>query len=81
VAVNNADGRLEVFVMGADGGLWHIWQTAPNNGWSGWSSLGGVMTEGPIAGRNQDGRLEVFVKGTDGALWHTWQSAPNDGWT
>ena len=21
----------------------HIWQTAPNNGWSGWDSLGGVV--------------------------------------
>ena len=78
---NNADGRLEVFVKGADNGLWHIWQVAPNNGWSGWSSLGGAMTQGPIVGRNGDGRLEVFVKGTDGALWQTWQSAPNNGWT
>ena len=37
----NADGRLEVFARGADGGIWHKWQTAPNNGWSGWASLGG----------------------------------------
>lgn len=39
-AVSNADGRLEVFRLSyADpeyprGALWHIWQTAPNNGWS-----------------------------------------------
>jgi len=37
---NNADGRLEVFVVGQDNSLWHIWQTAPNNGWSGWGTLG-----------------------------------------
>ena len=37
----NADGRLEVFARGTDKALWHIWQTAPNNGWSGWASLGG----------------------------------------
>ena len=37
----NADGRLEVFARGTDNALWHIWQTAPNNGWSGWASLGG----------------------------------------
>lgn len=27
-----SDGRVRI---------WHIWQTAPNNGWSGWASLGG----------------------------------------
>jgi hypothetical protein len=38
---SNADGRLEVFARGADGAVWNNWQTAPNNGWSGWNSLGG----------------------------------------
>jgi len=37
----DADGRLELFVRGADGAVWHKWQTAPNNGWSGWASMGG----------------------------------------
>jgi hypothetical protein len=23
-----------VFVRGFDNGLWHVWQTAPNNGWN-----------------------------------------------
>ena len=36
-----AVGRLEVFARGADRALWHMWQTAPNNGWSSWASLGG----------------------------------------
>ena len=26
--IQNADGRLEVFVAGGDTGLWHKWQTA-----------------------------------------------------
>ena len=30
------DGRLELFVVGTDGALWHKWQTALNNGWSRW---------------------------------------------
>ena len=78
---SNADGRLEVFCRGSDGALWHVWQTAPNNGWSSWISLGGQI-QGPIAvGRNADGRLEVGVRGTDGALWHMWQTAPNSGWS
>ena len=78
---HNADGRLEVFACGTDNALWHIWQTAPNNGWSGWASLGGVITTDPEVTRNADGRLEVFARGADNALWHIWQTAPNNGWS
>jgi hypothetical protein len=34
------DGRLELFVVGTDGALWHTWQATPNNGWSRWVSHG-----------------------------------------
>ena len=81
VATNNADGRLEVFAKGSDNALWHIWQTAPNNGWSGWGSMGGGIQGSIAVGRNADGRLEVFVKGNDSALWHIWQTAPSNGWS
>jgi hypothetical protein len=39
----NADGRLEVFMVGSDRQLYHRWQTAANsNVWSdGWTTLGG----------------------------------------
>jgi murein DD-endopeptidase MepM/ murein hydrolase activator NlpD len=68
VAVN-ADGRLEVFVRGADNALWHRWQYA-NGAWTvDWQPLNGVLTSPPAVGVNQDGRLQVFVRGTDGALW------------
>jgi hypothetical protein len=36
----SAEGRLELFVAGTDGALWHIWQTAPNGDWSPWCSHG-----------------------------------------
>ena len=72
--------RLEVFARGADQALWHLWQTAPNNGWSGWASLGGWI-DSPVVTRNADGRMEVFVIGSDHALWHMWQTAPNNGWS
>jgi hypothetical protein len=29
-----------VFVAGLDGSLYHLWQTAPNNGWGNWVSHG-----------------------------------------
>jgi hypothetical protein len=73
-------GRMEVFARGSDGALWHKWQTAPNNGWSGWASLGGWIDLLTV-GRNADGRLEIFARGHDGAVWHIWQTAPNNGWS
>jgi len=36
----NGDARLELFAIARDGNLWHKWQTAASNGWSGWASLG-----------------------------------------
>src|ERR1700741_4065977 len=41
VAIMNDDGRIEVFGIGADQALYHIWQTSPGGGWSGWAGLGG----------------------------------------
>ncbi|MGB8909097.1 MAG: hypothetical protein WCC84_10150, partial [Candidatus Cybelea sp.] len=89
---SNADGRLEVFVLGNDSNIWHIWQVAPNSGWSAWSSLpiGTGVTIRPLpgtwqCGRNNDGRLEIFVVGANqGDSWdvyHIWQTAPNGGWS
>lgn len=81
----NADGRLEAFVFEVGAGLWHIWQTSPNNGWSGWDSLGGQFGGGFDVGRNADGRLELFaepgVPPTPASLWHRWQVSPNNGWS
>jgi len=75
-----AVGRLEVFVRGSDRAVWHMWQTAPNNGWSSWASMGGWVDIISSA-RNADGRLELFVRGSDAAVWHNWQTAPNNGWS
>lgn len=69
----NDDGRLEVFACTHDHAMWHIWQTAPSNGWSQWAPLGGSIQGAPVVARNADGRLEVFAKGTDLQLWHIWQ--------
>jgi hypothetical protein len=88
-----ADGRLELFAIGGsqadptkDNVLYHIWQTAPNNGWSDWYSHGtpGVsLAPGPrpAVAAAADGRLELFAVGADGALYHMWQTAPNGGWS
>ena len=87
---SSADGRLEVFAVGDDSALWHIWQTAPNNGWSNWTSHGKPPREGgglldlwgsPGLAPSADGRLELFVVGSNTELWHIWQTAPNNGWS
>jgi len=76
----NADGRQEVFARSAKGDLVHTWQTAPNNGWSGWHHLSGAFDGKPVIGRNADGRLDVFAN-APGMLHHIWQTAPNNGWS
>jgi len=79
VAVNS-DGRLEVFGIGNNQALYHIWQTAPHAGpWSSWSSLSGILTGEPMVIDNSDGRLEVFARGTDDTLYHIYQTVPHAG--
>ncbi len=79
-AARNVDGRLEMFGVGTDQALWHIWQTVPHGGpWSAWASLGGAITSEPAVAVNTDGRLEVFARGTDNALWHIWQTVAHAG--
>src|ERR1700681_4860906 len=86
---HNADGRLELFGLApAAGGqaAFHIWQTVPNGGWSGWASLGSppqndVLSHLGVAS-NADGRLEALLRYgamSAGALWHVSQTAPNNG--
>lgn len=79
----NADGRLELFVIGPDGQLWHTWQTQPNGGWWTWVPMGGSypLTARPAVAKNKDGRMEVFVRGNSNELWHAFQTIPNGGWS
>ena len=77
----NKNGTLEVFVIGSNNALWHIWQTSPSGGWSNWTSLGGNLTSGPAVGINANGTLEVFARRSDNALWHIWQTSPSGGWS
>ena len=83
----NVDGRLEVFVTGNNGDVWHRWQQNPGAGpWStGWAAdLHGLRAaSGPSVGlgRGEGGNhpgLVVFVIGEDGALWYSAQAS--QGW-
>jgi hypothetical protein len=81
-----AINHLEVFAVGTDNAMYHIWQNAPfSNGttsgdsWSDWESLGGNHTSDPTVVRNIDGRLEVFALGTNYNVYHIWQPASASG--
>jgi hypothetical protein len=88
IVVQNADGRLEVFLGPQDvdakvDALWHIGQTSLGGGWSAWASLNWpakVSVSSFDVGRNADGRLEIFISGSDGTLWHTWQTTAGGSW-
>jgi hypothetical protein len=79
VIASNENGTLEVFVQGRNYTLYHIRQTSPNNGWSGWMAMPQIAVSRDIAvGVNYGGRLEVFtVPRQSTNLWHTRQRSIN----
>jgi hypothetical protein len=78
----NADGRLEVFIVGTDNILYHRWQTEPKSSsqWSDkWEPLSVPAVSDPVVAQNLDGRLEVFViRYGDRQLYHRWQIRASD---
>ena len=72
-------------MLGDDGALWHMWQTAPKNGWSQWVSHGAppglLLNSAPSVAAGEDGRLDVFIVSQEAALWHIGKTAANSGWS
>jgi hypothetical protein len=89
-AVNNQDGRLELFGSSPTTGeykadLCHAWQD-PNltGGWSGFANLGDGTLDSTIpmaSAINEDGRLEVFAIRNGGELLHMWQLTAGGAWS
>ena len=79
----NADGRLEVFVIGDNTSLYNIRQTSPSGSWGSWNYRNGTQLQrnSLAVSQNADGRLEVFVIGGDGALYRQWQTSPGGSWS
>ncbi|WP_369252389.1 PIG-L family deacetylase [Geodermatophilus amargosae] len=77
---SNADGRLQVFVVNADGGLSTRWQSA-GGGWAPWLDLFGSDLQDPCSAvLGPSGRIEV-VAATRSGLTVWWQNAPNEEFT
>jgi hypothetical protein len=70
--------RLDVFVIGTDGALYHkAWD---GTAWTpDWERLGGVCVGQPSVCSWGLNRLDIFVIGTDGALYHKWWDGANWG--
>jgi len=63
-------GRLDLFVIGTDGALYHRY--GGGSSWSVWERLGGEWVSAPAAVSWGPGRIDVFALGNDSALWHIW---------
>lgn len=78
IVPGNSDGRLELFVRGADGQLWHRMQKSPNGSeWSKWEALPGRLWAGFTAVTGPDGRITVVGRKDDGRLRVTTQQRPS----
>ena len=80
----NADGRHEVFAVGPESVLVHVWQhhRLGYSGWAEWDYFPVSISSAPAVAQNADGRLEVFAAGPEGLLGHGWQLGPSgySGW-
>lgn len=78
VVASNGDGRLQVFVSNAGGGVSSRWQVQVNGGWNDtWADMGGTFVQGPpAAGVTNDGRIELFAP-TKSGIQHWYQPSAN----
>lgn len=69
--------NFDVYAFSTAGGV-----TVPaTHGWSGWESLGGIITAKPGAVSWGADRIDVVARGTDSAVWHRWwDGASWNGW-
>lgn len=83
----NQDGRIELFALGYDGAIHHVWQ-GNDRVWSNWVALAPqpfkfISAPHPI--RAPDGRVHLFAKADDLMLYHNFQvsagGAFSDSWS
>ncbi|HEX6501476.1 MAG TPA: PIG-L family deacetylase [Micromonosporaceae bacterium] len=91
---NNDDGRLEVFVIGADdaANIYTTYQSKSDGDWvSHWDDMGNPSARqgwpatrsvsAPVVAVNGDGRLQVFVTNAGGGISTKYQLVDNGAWT
>jgi len=71
-------GDMRMFVRGTDAAMWtRSWN---GSSWSGWSSLGGNFSSGPVAMARPGGTYDVFARGQFNAYYHKFFT-PAGGWS
>jgi hypothetical protein len=77
------EGKLDVFVRGADNQLHHqAYRSDQNPPWRGWEALGGIHTSDPAAVSWGINRIDVFERGQNRQLWHMYHNGLRwSGWT
>jgi hypothetical protein len=80
VVGQNQDGRIEAFVRGGDGVLYHQWRVPGSGAWSGWSTIGGSQLQDIAVASEANGAMDAFAVGGDHAPYETQQGGPNGGW-
>lgn len=75
--------RLDLFVRGKDGAIWHQPYDTGGAGWYPWESMGGRFVSNPAAVAWDPTRLDLFGVGTNGGISHrSWSSTTGwSGWT
>lgn len=82
----NKSGTLEVFGLGTNDAVWHIYQANPGSGpWDGWYSLGGDFYYGPWVGSeiaNNQPNLHVYgLYNVSNARGVDYQTSPGCCWS
>jgi hypothetical protein len=80
---SNSDGRLELFfAMGNNHNMIpaHIWQVAPNGGWSSYNTMTNQITEKIAIGKNIGGYLTAFINSVVVSENHIFYSHQSEGW-
>jgi hypothetical protein len=78
--------KIELFAISCEGAvicqMYTKFQTAPNQGWSGWVALGGNFLNSQVdAHRFGDGGARVRAKGIDDRVWCNKRSTAGGGWS
>jgi hypothetical protein len=77
VVGSNADGRLEIFGIDGNPGVWHAWQNTANGDWHDWAPMWGADLSQIAVAANKDGRLELVGRTKTGGVVHALQGAPS----
>ena len=68
-AVSSSNGRLDLFAIGTDNGIWH--RSYVSSGWSDWEQVGdSVASATSPAVSASNGQLDLFAIGTDYGIYH-----------